>query len=58
MINWALRLSGPQQASILSRAAFRRQLTHAPDAARKIAARPDLPAGLVTEFRAMLPEAP
>lgn len=58
MITWALRLSDPQQATILSRAAYRRQLAHAPDAARKLAARPELPAGLATEFRAILGEAP
>lgn len=58
MIHWALRLNDPQQATHLSRAAFRRQLAHAPDAARKLAARPDLPADLAAEFRTMLGETP
>lgn len=58
LIDWALRLSDPQQAANLSRAAFLRQLAQAPDAARQLAARPDLPAGLAAEFRAMLGEAP
>jgi RNA polymerase sigma factor (sigma-70 family) len=58
MIDWAMRLSDPRQPTQLSRAAFRRQLAHAPDAARKLAARPDLPADLAAEFRTMLGEAP
>jgi RNA polymerase sigma factor (sigma-70 family) len=58
MIDWALRMSDPQQARVLSRAAFQRQLAHAADAARKLAARPDLPADLAADFRTMLGEAP
>jgi RNA polymerase sigma factor (sigma-70 family) len=58
IIEWALRLSDPRQASTLSRAAFRRQLSHSPDGARKLAARGDLPADLAAELRAMLDETP
>jgi RNA polymerase sigma factor (sigma-70 family) len=57
MIDWALRLSDPTQGRSLSRAAFRRQLSHSPDAARKLAARADLPADLAAEFREMLDQA-